>query len=1127
MSPAAETIIHRLDAARQKWWFLTLLTTTTLAACTVLGVFLVCTTADAMLRFSQSVLIGMLVAWLAITAFLVFLLGRRLLRSQRSLEATARRVEAEFPELGSNLINLIQLAENHRSGDPAFCEAAIREAVDRVQEVDFGRAATRLSRRRRFRHCMETPRDMIVSLVALALLVGIAILAHQQMPGWSSAVNRLLNPWQFRPMVGRVEIVRISPDKDSEVLVGSSLEIVADINNPENQPHRGQVLVTVEGESETAEPMIADELHRQYKFTVPSITKPLSYRLEIGDSQTKIYKVGIREKPTVAEVKVIYHAPEYLGQADQSVDQKQADLEAAQYSIAELQITPSVPIADGYVQLDKQRVPGRVEDNGRRLVIERLPMLQNGTFTIAMVNDAGHSDPNPRVNRIRVLPDQPPSVELRKPPRESTAAPDDQIEVTVSATDDHALDRIWLETKTQAADADAAKSTDRGPAAMLHAWTDLDGAATAVRRHKVSLKPLGVEPGQTILFRAVAQDRRKFEQWGLHLKPQEAASAWHAVRIIATESRAAAALEQIENLRAGLWKIFEKQTRSRMQTAEILKRPAAEQAQLAGDVRAQQIEILKASVALVKTIGAATDEDRVAIKRVLGKLSVGEMVEAVRQCDGIVGRTAAGDLAKKVPSLVTVEDQIIEKLRKLLDAARLAESELLSEMKKRPGAELPEDVKQKLQEARDKLDKFLEQQKKVIEASENLAKKPVEDYTEEEQQLLKSMAAAEDDWSKFMKELHTDLSKLPEQDFSNASMLKELVEIQTELKMAADALTKKSADIAVPLEQLGYEKAEDMKTNFEKWLPDSPDREKWSQEEALTDADKEAPMAELPGELEDIVGDLMEQEEDLFEEMEDVTSSAVDSADKGAGWDALDGPISNMSAKGVTGNRLPNTSEIGGRSGEGRSGKSSGEFVGDEAIGKGGRQTPSRLTPDPFVKGQIKDHSKDPVGGATGGGKESGQGGEGLEGPSARSPGQRDVQRLAGKQAALRNKAEAVDLQFRVSNFHHTDLKKMIGLMGQVERDLKSGRYQNALRQRKVLADSMGNVKQYLEGEFEVRQDRSSNLPADIQREILGGMQDPSPSGWEELNQRYFGRLSEGGNEAGSSKGTAEPIKRP
>ena len=88
-----------------------------------------------------------------------------------------------------------------------------------------------------------------------------------------------------------------------------------------------------------------------------------------------------------------------------------------------------------------------------------------------------------------------------------------------------------------------------------------------------------------------------------------------------------------------------------------------------------------------------------------------------------------------------------------------------------------------------------------------------------------------------------------------------------------------------------------MTTNLEKWLPDPLKRDKWSQEESLSDKDKEAPMAELPGELQDIVGQLKEQEEDLFDEMEDVSSSEIDSLDKGAGWDAVDGPISNNSAR--------------------------------------------------------------------------------------------------------------------------------------------------------------------------------------------------------------------------------------
>jgi hypothetical protein len=311
----------------------------------------------------------------------------------------------------------------------------------------------------------------------------------------------------------------------------------------------------------------------------------------------------------------------------------------------------------------------------------------------------------------------------------------------------------------------------------------------------------------------------------------------------------------------------------------------------------------------------------------------------------------------------------------------------------------------------------------------------------------------------------------------------------------------------VPLEQLGAEMAKEMTTNIEKWLPDTPDRERWSQEEPLSDDMKQAPMAELPQELEDIVGDLMEDEEDLFDEMEDVSSSWTDSLDKGAGWDAMDGPISNNSARGVTGNRLPNTSEIGGRSGEGRSGKSSGEFVGDTAEGKGGRKTPSRLTPDARVKGQVDDQSKDPVGGATGGGKQSGVGGEGLQGPVPEQPDQA-MARLAGKQAALRNKAEGLDLKFNVLKYHHADLNTLIGQMRGVENDLKSGRYRNAMRRREVLVDGLKQVQSSLEGEVAIRRDQTVNLPSDIQKDVLQSLQESSPAGWEELNRQYFERLS-------------------
>jgi hypothetical protein len=257
-----------------------------------------------------------------------------------------------------------------------------------------------------------------------------------------------------------------------------------------------------------------------------------------------------------------------------------------------------------------------------------------------------------------------------------------------------------------------------------------------------------------------------------------------------------------------------------------------------------------------------------------------------------------------------------------------------------------------------------------------------------------------------------------------------------------------------------------------------------------------------------MVGKLMEQEEDLFQQMEDANANWQDSIDKGQGWDALDGPISDNSAKGITGNALPNNNEQQGRSGEGRNGQSQGEFVGDSAVGKGGRDTPTRLDPTPFEKGQIKDTSKDPVGGATGGGKLSGQGGQGLEGPVPPKL-QQEMQRLAQKQAELRNNAERLNLQYQLGRYDNFKLQESTLLMRRVESDLEANRYQNALRRRDIVLDSLQTSQMLLGGQIHVQLDTTPTPSGKIQRDISDAMKGQLPPAWSQALQEYYRKLSD------------------
>ena len=858
MPPAVEAALDRLEDARQRWWIYSLFCNVLLVIIVSLGTLVLFIMADAWLRLSQPWLWVMLIAWATLTVTLFFNTVYRILRYQRTTEAAARRVELSFPELGSHLINLIQLMNSSNGAPEEFRQAAIAEAAGHVKGVRFQAAADRQSRWDRWRNGLQTPRDLVEFGTALGLLVAAAVACSIAVPTWRSSADRLFTPWQFVPQTGSIQILEVTPG-DTELLVGARLEIAAKIADPGDRQPVATLFFELAGEAaESTRTMLPNETHDSFAFNLPSVSKPLVYRLQIGDSQSDIYHIGVREMPSVQDIEITYEYPSYLDLPSLTIHQKHADLDAPQYTTAHLKLACSTAVARGHAQFPSRQIVGRPGDDSSVLLMD-VPMNQAATFTLHLFNELGHTDAEPRVNNVHVSLDAAPTVQIAKPSRETTTAPGSELPIVVRAADDHGLGAVRLEWKT--AD-DAESSEEDGKTELLHQWDSVAGSATTLT-HDMHLSSDRFEPGQTILVRAVALDRRSITVRGTRLEPQAATSSWIRIKLISPEEEASETLARIEGLSAKLWAILQTQIRARVTSAQVTKQASFENArQLATDVKQRQIQVHTNSADLVKSIDASAGENEATVKQALAKLAHGEMLQAVRQAEQLAAVRLEDELAGLVPPLIESQDRVIEMLRKLLELNRRATTDTLAEMKERQGGDLPNDVEEKLMALSDKLQEFIKQQKRIIEATENLAKKPVEDFTEEEEQLMKELAAAEDEWSRFMEEVHSDFSKLPEQDFANPSMLEELIEVQTELKMAEGALTKKAADIAVPLEQLGAETAEELTTNIEKWLPDTPDRERWSQEEPLTDEMKEAPMAELPGELEDLVGELMEEEED-------------------------------------------------------------------------------------------------------------------------------------------------------------------------------------------------------------------------------------------------------------------------
>ena len=550
MSPQAAVVTARLRKTWLQWWTFSFWSGAILAAAVSLALLMLFVLVDAMLKLPQRALESLFALWAVFSLAAIATLLIRQRRGRRTLAATARRVELAFPELESHLINLVQFAGRDGLETDPFRQAAITQSAAAVADFPFDQAATRENRWRRFLLCMQTPRDLFESFVLLALVLGLAVLCSAVLPAWGSSTRRILHPFTFVPSLGSVKIVKITPG-DTEVLIGSSLQIAAEIDNPARKPLPATLFVRQADRPESAYPMLPDETGGKYVAALSQVLAPLQYRLQIGDTQTQLYKVAVYEKPTVAQVEAAYEFPVYLQRPRETVKQNQGDLEAPQFTRAELRIHPSALIARGHLMIEGQAVDGQVADDGKTLVAQLL-LKDTTTYTIHLFIAGGHSDPHPRVNQVKVVTDAPPTVQLVEPARETTIAVGTKPNVVVRASDDYGLGQVRIETR------DDAPTGDKSGLAVktVASWTKF-ATSGVVLDHPLELDPRAMKAGQTVWVRAVAQDRRQLELPELRLGPQESATPWQQIHIVATEAKAKVELAQLESLRTALARILQ------------------------------------------------------------------------------------------------------------------------------------------------------------------------------------------------------------------------------------------------------------------------------------------------------------------------------------------------------------------------------------------------------------------------------------------------------------------------------------------------------------------------------------------------------------------------------------------
>lgn len=939
-----------------------------------------------------------------------------------------------------------------------------------------------------------------LALVAAGWTVLAVVFPRYMMTG----IERIFLPLADIPPVGSWNI-EVTPGGHVTLVEGDKLDITVRVKSALGLPGKTPVpnLVWQDGAS-AAEPsspggehaaMFATGKPGEFAFSFSAVSQPFSFSVVADDSRSSSVRVDVAPLPQLKGSSFAVTPPAYTGLKpyEQPGAPETLEVPAGSTVKAMLELSPDSP-----------KVVWREGGNGTDGMTEGMIETDGGWEITHLVNESSAYEllvtmpglAEPRVlgqGQITAVPDHPPEVDFVTEDRNRAVNPGGSLPVTIRATDDYGVASISLQI---------ASGDDAGTTRVIKTWTYVGPPgekAPTPETYSIALDPSVFTPGSTFLLTAQAAD---FSPAG-----QKTTSRPIIVRVAGLGDLAVPKGDVLEKLFELLKNTISLQTQGNGLTDNLALHLS--EALDADDVP-KHLGVMSAAQQQAQDMGGSAleeagqhDEGKMYLSR-LQPLVHGEMDLALGEVAQLQ-KAKEEDLASGLAGLQKRQVYILNGLIALLgqmagDRQQVAEALA----KKQNEAPPPITTQEELNKLKDELKTFGDTQKRIITATNQFKELNPEDLTSDQQAALGELAREEAKQATFFQEKLTDLSKLPLQDFADGKLVSDMNEVYQEVQAAATSLYQKRTETAVAGETAGLEKAAEIEQNLERWLPNTPDNTKWSMEEPQGRQD--IPMAELPKQLDDLIGDLMKQEQADDPEKDDVSSSVMDSLDKGAGWGAGDGPMSDMSAKGVTGNQLPNNDEITGRSGEGRNGKSDGQMVGDTAVGKGGNETPTRMTPTPFENGSMNDQSQDTKGGATGGGKLAGFGQDGLRGPMPPAQQQR-LRMLADQQAKLRQQAESLALQLRKQRRPTGDLESAINAMKAYEDAARNENGLGVVQGYHQALDSLQAAREAYAGDRLSRVE-SDALTPDAHKDITDSQAEETPAGYEEMTGAYFRSLS-------------------
>ncbi|MGH9319664.1 MAG: DUF4175 family protein, partial [Vicinamibacteria bacterium] len=365
----------------------------------------------------------------------------RPLSKRVSNEQVARYIEEHDPSLKEAISSAVEMGrpieeekDSRRLLSSALIKKLVEQTVSRCEKIDFGHGIEK--------DALKRSSAVLFSVAVVGMIAALLSPSFFRYGAWlllnPMRSAQAASPYAILVQPGSVEVARGADQLVTAELSGfdaEDTEIATKVESAE-----------VGGDAEKTEwrrwPMTFDEAEGHYTFMMFDLESSTEYFVEANGVRSEVYRVDVSDLPYVRQLDLEYQFPAYTGLSPQKVEDG-GDVAALSGTTVRVIVHPTVRVPGGVLQVEgAEAIPLALEED--ETLVAMLEIRENGFYHIELEGFDGKSRPASPDYAIEVLSDQPPSVAITKPGRDSKVSPIEEVFAEVKAEDDYGLSKVEL-----------------------------------------------------------------------------------------------------------------------------------------------------------------------------------------------------------------------------------------------------------------------------------------------------------------------------------------------------------------------------------------------------------------------------------------------------------------------------------------------------------------------------------------------------------------------------------------------------------------------------------------------------------------------------------------------------------